>query len=192
MTTLPEYQHLEFPEHPWPDVPHLILIPTEDTDEACLNVLLEHMREFSTLLRDHPKLEEDEPWFAWAFQRGEHLQSELQLLNALQTNADLLPLVAQYVEYVIQYFVNTNAEPGFYVHEEKEAGSDAIHCLLKADASKYLSLYFDFLRAIDLEHTVAQADALFRLQQDQLLTAEQWQQLSDVVADCGGEHLINN
>ena len=92
-----------------------------------------------------------------------------------------------YVQRVIEYFQETEAEPGFYVHEEKEAGSNAVFLLVCAEPEKYFNRYIEFLKAIDLEHTVAQHDNVSLLKK--VLTGGQLIQLQEVLSTLnGGEY----
>jgi hypothetical protein len=73
------------------------------------------------------------------------------------------------------------------VHEEKEAGSDAIYFLVKADPDAYFDRYLEFLRSIDLEHTLAQHDNT-RMLVDHL-SSEQVDELKKLLAETsGGEY----
>jgi hypothetical protein len=188
MQDFPLMKDVEFEEHFWPDIPHLIIKPDEDTDKSCLISLLKLTEDLHNLFKNHPSIDEDEPWFGWAFERSTGLQSELSLIESATQDAELCSMLDIYVQRVIKYFRDTDAEPGFYVHEEKEAGSDAIFHLVRSDPKKYFHRFIEYLRAVDLEHTVAQSDNIQELKKD--LSEDQLTELRKVIGTLnGGEYL---
>lgn len=184
MEKFPQMIAIDFEEHPWPDIPHLVIKPNEDTDKSCLLSLLKLTEDLHHLFNIHPLIDEDEPWFGWAFERSFGLQSELSLIHSIGQNTELCSMLDIYVQRVIKYFQDTDAEPGFYVHEEKEAGSDAIFHLVCVDSNKYFDRFVEYLRAVDLEHTVAQSDNIFLLKER--LNEAQLKELRDVIASLNG------
>lgn len=190
MQNFPLMKEVEFEEHPWPDIPHLIIKPNEDTDKSCLISLLKLTENLHNLFKNHPSIDEDEPWFGWAFERSTGVQSELSLIESAAQNAELCSMLDIYVQRVIKYFRDTDAEPGFYVHEEKEAGSDAIFHLVRSDSKKYFHRFIEYLRSVDLEHTVAQSDNVQVLKKE--LSEAQLTELREVISTLnGGEYLPN-
>ena len=188
MQDMPLMKNVEFEELPYSDIPHLIIKPDQDTDKSCLISLLKLTEDLDNLFRNHSSIDEDEPWFGWAFERSTGLQSELSLIKSAIQNAELRAMLDIYVQRVIKYFKDTDAEPGFYVHEEKEAGSDAIFHLLRCDSSKYFPRFIEYLRCVDLEHTVAQSDNIRELKNE--LSKAQLTELRDVISTLnGGEYL---
>jgi len=182
-----ELRKLSFDEHPWPDIPHLILKPTDTSARGCIAALLEATQDLEQLFATHPGIDEEEPWFGWAFERDGATISEAALLDEAVADPGLRPLIDTYVERVIAHFVATDAEPGFYVHEEKEAGSDAICKLVLAEPHTYFDRYLQFLKAVDLEHTVAQHDNVRMM--SKVLSDEQRARLRSLLADTtGGEY----
>ena len=190
MQKIPEMKAVAFEELPWPDIPHLIIQPNEDTDKSCLISLLNLTEDLHHLFKSHPSIDEDEPWFGWAFERSTGLQSELSLIVSAVQNAELCSMLDIYVQRVIKYFRDTNAEPGFYVHEELEAGSDAIFHLVRADSKKYFPRFIEYLRAVDLEHTVAQSDNIQVLKKE--LSEAQLTELRDLIGTLKGGQYIPN
>ena len=190
MKNIPIMIEVEFEEHPWPDIPHLIIKPNEDTDKSCLISLLKLTEDLSNLFKNNPSIDEDEPWFGWAFERSTGLQSELSLIESSSQDAELCSMLDIYVQRVIKYFQDTDAEPGFYVHEEKEAESDAIFHLVRSDSEKYFHRFIEYLHAVDLEHTVAQSDNIHELKKE--LSEAQLKELRKVIGTLnGGEYLPN-
>ncbi len=181
-------KEVAFEEHPWPDVPHLIVRPDEDTDKSCLESLLELTENLHDFFRNHPSIEEEEPWFGWAFERTDGLQSELSLMESAVKDPLLRSMIDTYVERVIKYYQSTDGEPAFCVHEEKEAGSDAIFYLVCADSEKYFDRYCEYLSSMDLEHTLAQSDNIFMLKK--VLTERQLKQIRRLLGTLnGGEYM---
>jgi len=181
-------QEIAFNEHPWPNVPHLVLTPTEDTDRACLESLIDVTTNLQELFNTHPAIDVEEPWFGWAFKRLSGLQSEMSLFDRAAKDSTLHPLIELYVQRVIENFQDTDGEPGFYVHEEKEAGSDAILALMRVNFDKYCETYIEYLKAVDLEHTVAQSDNIRIL--SAILPEQKLKQLRDLLGTLsGGEYM---
>ena len=177
---------IAFEEHPWPDVPHLVLTPEDTSPRGCVEALLEATRDLAALFAAHPDIDEDEPWFGWAFQRGDEMASEASVFTEAVAEPDCRPLLDTYVQRVIAFFKETDAEPGFYVHEEKEAASDALRLLVAAEPDAYFERYLEFLQAVDLEHTVAQHGNVTFLAGK--LSDEQRERLREVLAATSGGH----
>lgn len=155
---LPPLQKFEFNENPWPDIPYLVLTPSDDSYGSCMTALWQVTEDLPKLFDEHPDIDAEEPWFGFAFKRGNQVESEYQVLQEAAKDAALRPQIETFVRRVIALFRETQAEPGFYVHEEKEAASDAIYFLVEAEPATYFERYLEYLEVIDLEHTVAQHD----------------------------------
>lgn len=151
-----EVRECRFDEHDW-DVPYVILEPQSASPSSCIAALLDVTEDLSKFISQHPGLDDDEPWFGWAFETDGKLVSEQSVFENAVKDGSLREKVRVYVERVIDFSVaNRDNDIGFYVHEEKEAGSDAIMGLVKAEPGVYFPLYLRYLGALDLEHTVAQ------------------------------------
>ncbi|WP_444996495.1 hypothetical protein [Aliikangiella sp. IMCC44359] len=188
MNKFPPMKQLEFEENPWPDVPYLIIKPNEDTDRSCLVSLLELTENLPELFQSHSAIDEEEPWFGWAFERSTGLQSELSLIKSIIQDEKSCALLDTYVQRVITYFKEIGTESGFYVHEEKEAGSDAILYLMYSNPEKYFQRYIEYLQVIDLEHTVAQADNINLIRK--IITETQLTQLREALSVLNGREYM--
>jgi len=190
MEKYPKLQETTFVGDLWEAGQHLVLKPKEDTDSSCLEALLEITENLGELFENHPDIDEDEPWFGWAFERASGLQGEIAFMESVVKTPDLRSKLEVYVKRVINYFKETDAYPGFYVHEEKEAASDAILNLVKADKDKYFPLFLEYLKAVDLEHTVAQSDNVHIIK-DMLSEAQVIELVEVLESTSGGEYILD-
>ncbi len=161
--TFPPLVPITHPGFAFENNPCLLLSAAEPTPCACLEALLSATDDLGALIREHPDIDEDEPWFGWAFQLPGRTLLEAELFPRTAAEEDLRPLIATYVRRVIDLFRETGGEPGLYVNEELEAGSKAIESLVIANPPEYLPLYLEYLEAIDLEHTVEQHSVVMRI-----------------------------
>ena len=189
MENYPKLQEGQFKGDLWEASNHIVLKPVEDTDKACLEELLKITENLSELFENHPDIDEDEPWFGWAFERGSGIQGEIAFTESAAKDPELRPMLETYVQRVINYLKETEGEPAFYVHEEKEAGSDAILNLVKVDKDRYFPLFIEYLHAVDLEHTVAQSDNVHILKD--ILSEAQISELKEALDSISGGEYIN-
>ena len=175
---------LTHPSFAFEENPCLVLVPKDDTPRACLEELVRASEDLPGLFSAHADIDEEEPWFGWAFQLSARTLVEAELFPRSAAEEELRPLLETYANRVIDYFRQTGGEPGFYVNEEMEAGSKAIESLVIADPATYLPLYIRFLKVIDLEHTVEQHSVVRRIVVR--LSEEQRALLKETIAGLSG------
>ena len=181
---LPPLVKITHESFPFDDNPCLLLTPEGDDPRACLEALLRASEDLPALFAAHPDIDEDEPWFGWAFELAARTLVEAELFPRVAAERELRPLIETYVKRVIELFRETGGEPGFYVNEETEAGSKAIESLVIADPPTYLPLYHRYLEAVDLEHTVEQHSVVRRIAVR--LTGDQRSELKTKLGELSG------
>ena len=162
-------QKQSFEHEPWP-VPCIVI--TANDPKAALELLVKNTEDLRALFEANPNIDDEEPWFGWAFKIGDVIISEWELMQTAAGDPALHSLIAQYVGHVRDYFRATGGEPAFCVHEEKEAGSDAALELMLADPKSHLDLYVSYLQEMDFDHTVALSDHVAVLKEG--LEPQQW------------------
>ena len=104
----------------------------------------------------HPDYDSADHRIAWKFSTG---IDEHELFAKCAANTKLRPQVVMYVQQIVAANRARGGDP-IYVHDELEAGGNAIEALVAAGKQEDVKLLKSYIESIDVDHTVQLHDVM--------------------------------
>ncbi len=134
-------------------------------------------------LREEAQIEFDNDGNNYCFELP-YFTSETLFFRRAASYKELRPLIAEYVDRIIQY---AQSEKLLWSHDELPAGTDAIESLVFID-KKYIDKYIEFLRINDMDHEVHQNYGIGYIIKKHGLDEDTLRLVAMRLGECIGQH----